>query len=61
MVRRSRIIMSVPPRKPTVGDVTVLPPNPDSDELETYKVTEIVCYFTSFTSDILSFDFNCQP
>jgi len=38
MVRRSRIIMSVPPTKPAVGDVTVLPPNPDSNELETYKV-----------------------
>ena len=37
-VRRSRIIMSVQPFVPVVGDVSILPAKPNSNESETYKV-----------------------
>ncbi|XP_045189773.1 VPS10 domain-containing receptor SorCS1-like isoform X2 [Mercenaria mercenaria] len=58
-IRRSRIIMSVPPTQPVVGDLTVLPPKRDINETETYQVVEMLIdqakqqylAFPLFTSD----------
>ncbi|KAL4231927.1 Sortilin-related VPS10 domain containing receptor 2 [Mactra antiquata] len=41
-IRRTRIIMSVPPTKPVVGDLTVLPPNTENNETSTYQVVEML-------------------
>ena len=47
-VRRSRIILSVQPFTPVVGDLSILPAKPNSNESETDKVRFFTYVFFFF-------------